>query len=276
MSAEDHYPDGTDTIVLIHGLWLTALSWEHWVKRYRARGYRVLAPDWPGMEPGTDELGGRPPEIARLGITEIVDHYDHLIRGLRQPPAIIGHSVGGLVAQMLLDRGLGAAGVAIDPAPTRATVRTTVSMLRAAFPALWNLVDARRTVPLTSRQFRRVLTNTLSRREAAAVRDRYYTPAPGRVIRGVSFPKPPDAATVVEFGNGQRAPLLLIAGGRDRIFPVTLTRTSFDAYTRSNAVTTYKEFPERSHYTIGEPGWEQVADYALRWAMENAGGRAIG
>jgi pimeloyl-ACP methyl ester carboxylesterase len=277
MSAEDHYPDGTDTIVLIHGLWLTALSWEHWVTRYRARGYRVLAPYWPGMDAGTDELGRHAPEICRLGVTELADHYDHLIRGLRHPPAIIGHSVGGLVAQMLLDRGLGVAGVAIDPAPARATARMSLAMLRAAFPGLWNLVDARRTVPLTSRQFHRVLTNTLSRQEAAAVRDRYYIAAPGRVIRRVSFANPaPDPATVVDFDSGQRAPLLLIAGGRDRIFPVTLTRTSFDLYRRSTSVTTYKEFPERSHYTIGEPGWEQVADYALRWAMENARGRATG
>jgi pimeloyl-ACP methyl ester carboxylesterase len=271
MSADDVHPNGTDTIVLIHGLWVTALSWKHWIGRYRARGYRVLAPNWPGMDAGIEELRRHPSAITRLGVTEIADHYHHLIRGLDHPPVIVGHSVGGLVAQILLDRGLGAAGVTIDPAPAKGTMRLSISILRFGFSALWNLGNGHEAIPLTSRQFHRVFANTLSQQQAVEVFERYYVPGPPRTIRQVSFADfAPDAATSVDFNSGERAPLLLIAGGKDRIFPATVTKSCFERYRQSTAVTAYKEFPERSHYTIGEPGWERVADYALRWAVENA------
>jgi pimeloyl-ACP methyl ester carboxylesterase len=271
MSADDLHTSGTDTIVLIHGLWLTALSWENWIGRYRARGYRVLAPNWPGMDAGIEELRRHPSTIASLGMTEIADHYDHLIRGLGHPPAIIGHSVGGLVAQVLLDRGLGAVGVAIDPAPVKGSVRLPLPLLRAGLPGMRNPAHGYRTIRLTPGQFQHVFANTLSQQQAAAVRERYYVPAPGRTVRQVGFASfSRDASTSVDFNGGQRAPLLLIGSGQDRIFPVTATRSIFMRYRQSKAVTAYKEFPERSHYTIGEPGWERVADYTLRWAMENA------
>ncbi len=266
-------PDGaqsarTDTIVLIHGLWLTALSWESWIGRYRARGYHVLAPNWPGMDAGIEEIRHDPGAVAHLGVTEIAARYDHLIRGLGQPPVIIGHCVGGLVAQILLDRGLGAAAVAIDPAPAKGVVKLPLPMLRASFPALLGSGDDSRTIPLTPRRFHHALTNTLSIQEAVALRERYYIPTPARAARQVSFAT--DEATRVVFEGRWRAPLLLIASGKDHIFPATVTRASFQRYRRSAAVTAYKEFPQRSHYTIGEPGWEQVADYALRWAIEQA------
>jgi len=117
LSAEDVHPNGTDTIVLIHGLWVTGLIWEHWAERYRARGYRVLASDWPGLDAGIAELRRDSSVMAGLGLTELADHYGHLIRELDPPPALIGHCLGGLVVQILLDRGLGAVGVAINPAP---------------------------------------------------------------------------------------------------------------------------------------------------------------
>lgn len=266
MNADDAQQDLTDTIVLIHGLWLTALSWEHWIGRYRARGYRVLAPNWPGLDAAIEELRRKPSSMARLGVTEIADHYDHLVRDLGHPPVIVGHSVGGLAAQILLDRGLGAAGVSIDPAPALGTMRRRMPLLTAGLSALRQLRNGRGAIPLTTRQFHRVLANTLSQQQAIEVFERYYVPGPARIIRQVSF----GAATSVDFSNGQRAPLLLIAGGRDRIFPVTVTRSSFERYQPSKAVTAYREFPERSNFTIGEPGWERVADYTLRWAMENA------
>ncbi len=271
MSTDDVDQNGPDTIVLIHGLWLTALSWEPWIGRYRARGYRVLAPNWPGMDAGIDELRRPPAAIARLGVTEIAGHYDHLIRGLAHPPAIIGHSVGGLVTQILLDRGLGAAGVAIDPAPAKGTGRRPLPALRAGLLTWRNPPWADRLVPLTWGRFHRVFTSALSQQQAEMVRERYYVPAPSRAVRQVSFAGfSRDTATSVDFNGGRRAPLLLIGSGQDRIFPAAVARSSFLRYCRSKAVTSYKEFPERSHYTIGEPGWEQVADYALKWAMENA------
>jgi pimeloyl-ACP methyl ester carboxylesterase len=268
MCADGAQSGGTDTVVLIHGLWLTALSWEGWIGRYSARGYRVLAPNWPGMDAGIGELRHNPGAVAHLGVTEIAARYDHLIRDLGQPPVIMGHCVGGLVAQILLDRGLGAAGVAIDPAPAKGVVRLSLPMLRAGFPALLGSGDGNKTIRLTPRQFHHALTNTLSEQEAIALHERHYIPGPARVARQVSFA--PDGATRVAFEGRWRAPLLLIASGKDHIFPAAVTRASFDRYRKSAAVTAYKEFPQRSHYTISEPGWEQVADYALRWAMEQA------
>ena len=271
MTVDGVDPAGIDTIVLIHGMWMIAASWDRWIQRYRARGYRVLAPGWPGMDARIAELRRGPPEIAGLGVTEIADHYDRLVRQLGGAPVIIGHSVGGLIVQLLLDRGLGAAGVTIDGAPAKGPVSLTVPMLRSGFLALRNPAGQPKAVPLTPRQFHRALTNTLSRPEAAAVYEQYHVPGPARTIRQVSFANlDPHAVTQVDFGRDGRAPLLLIAGGKDHIFPATVARSSFKRYRRSQAVTAYKEFPERSHYTIGEPGWEQVADYVLRWALENA------
>ena len=270
----DGGPDGIDTIVLIHGLWVTALSWERWISRYRARGYRVLAPNWPGMNAGIEDLRRNPSVIARLGVTEIADHYDHLIRALDRPPAIIGHCLGGLVAQILLDHGLGAVGVAIDPAPAEGARKLSLSMPMLGLPALFHPVNSHRTISLSPRQFHRAFANTLSRPDAAAVRERYHVPGPGRTLRQISSGKfAPVAATHADFGTARRVPLLLIADGKDRIFPPAVTWSSFHRYRASAAITAYQEFPARSHYTLGEPGWEEVADYALRWAVENESDR---
>jgi pimeloyl-ACP methyl ester carboxylesterase len=271
MTTHGVHPNGIDTIVLIHGLWVTPLSWEHWASRFRARGYRVLAPNWPGMDAGIEDLRRNPSVIGRLGVTEIADHYDHLVRALDPPPVIIGHCLGGLVVQILLDRGLGAAGVAIDPAPAEGVRKLSFSMSMLSLPALRHPASYGRTISLRPRQYHRAFANTLSRPDATAARERYHVPGPGRTVRQISSGKfAQHAATHVDFGTAQRPPLLLIADGKDRIFPAAVTLSSFLRYRASAAITAYQEFPARSHYTIGEPGWEQVADYALRWAVENA------
>ena len=263
--ADDLHPNGTDTIVLIHGLWVTALIWEQWIARYRARGYRVLTPGWPGLDRGIAELRRDPSGIARLRVTDITAHYGHLIGGLSPPPALIGHCLGGLVVQILLDGGLGAAGVAINPAPPAACMLPP-PMTSAGIPVLRSSARRHSTVTLTARQFRRALAGALDDPQAETAYARYTIPAPAGLIRQAAFP----GRTRVRFGNRARAPLLLIGGGDDRIFPASLTRASYRRYARSAAITCYREYPGRSHYTIGEPGWEHVADYALRWAMDNA------
>ena len=155
--------------------------------------------------------------------------------------------------------------------PAEGARKLSFSRPMLGLPALCHPAGCHRTISLKPRQFHRVFANTLSRPDAAAVRDRYHVPEPGRTIRQITsgtFARP--AATHVDFGAARCEPLLLIADGMDRIFPAAVTRSSFQQYRASAAVTAYQEFPARSHYTIGEPGWEQVADYALRWAMENA------
>jgi alpha-beta hydrolase superfamily lysophospholipase len=264
VSADDLHPNGTDTIVLIHGLWVTALAWEHWTRRYRARGYRVLAPDWPGLDRAIAEIRRDPSGIARLSLAGIAAHYGHLIAGLRPPPALIGHGLGGLVVQILLDRGLGAAGVAINPAPP-AMHLCAPGTPSAGWAVLRGSLRRGGAVTLTRRQFHRTLAGTLDVQQAVIAYTRYAIPAPGRLVRQAAFPW----LTRVDFGNQVRAPLLLVGAGQDRVFPASLTRASYRRYARSAAITGYREYPGRSHYTIGEPGWEHVADYALRWAMDN-------
>lgn len=261
----------TDTIVLIHGLWMTALSWEHWVARYRARGFRVIAQSWPGMEGDIEQLRRDPSAVAGLGVTEVVDHYAGIIHALDRPPIIMGHSFGGLFVEILLDRGLGAAGVAIDPAAPQGILKTPLSTLKVGFPALSNPANVHKAAALTPEEFRYAFGNTMSDEQAAAAYARYAVPGPDRVLfQGGLANLNPHAATHVNFRNNDRAPLLFIAGGKDHVSPASLTEDNFKKYRESAAITAFKEFPERSHFTIGENGWEEVADYALDWAIANA------
>ncbi len=260
-----------DTIVLIHGLWMTALSWEHWVARYTSRGYRVIARSWPGMEDDIDQLRRDPSAIEHLGVTEIADHYEGIIRALDHPPIIMGHSFGGLITQILLDRGLGAAGVAIDSAPVKGILALPLSTLRSGFPVLKNPANNHKAVALTPQEFHYAFTNTLTEEESAAVYARYAVPGPGRVLFQAALANlNPRAATTVDFGDDERAPLLIIAGGADHVSPAAVNRATAKLHSESQAITAYKEFPGRSHYILGQAGWEEVADYALSWAIENA------
>jgi alpha-beta hydrolase superfamily lysophospholipase len=264
----NHSPD---TVVLIHGLWMTALSWEHWVDRYTAAGHQVIARSWPGMDGDIEELRADPSAVEHLGIAEIVDHYDAIIRELDTPPIIMGHSFGGAFTEILLDRGLGAAGVAIDAAAVKGILALPHEQLRSGFPVLKNPANRHRAVALTPGEFRYAFGNTLSEEDSLAAYERYAVPGPGRVLfQGALANFNPHAPTKVDFSNAERAPLLIIAGGSDHTVPAIVDRQAADHYARSTAVTEYKEYPGRSHWTIAEPGWEQVADDALAWAVQNA------
>ena len=164
----------------IHGLWLTPRSWEGWKERFEQRGHEVLVPAWPRMEREVEALRRDPSVLNGLGLGEVVDHYDRIIRGLPTPPIIMGHSTGGLITELLLDRGLGAAGVGISPAPVKGVLRLPPALLRTVFPALRNPTNRNKTVPLTPKQFRRGFTNTMNDADAEAAYTRYYVPAPGR------------------------------------------------------------------------------------------------
>lgn len=260
-----------NTIVLIHGLWMTPLSWEHWVERYSSRGYDVLAPAWPGMDGDIEALRADPSSFEHLGIEEIVDHYDGTVRGLDTPPIIIGHSFGGAFTEILLDRGLGSAGVAIDAAAVKGITKLPFSTLKSAFPVFKNPANTRRAVALTFEEFQYAFANTMTDEDARLAYDRYAVPGPGRVLWQGAFANfNPRAATKVDFRNDDRAPLVLIAGGSDHIVAAAVDESTAKHYRKSKAVTEYKEFPDRSHFAIGQDGWEEVADYALDWAVEHA------
>jgi alpha-beta hydrolase superfamily lysophospholipase len=267
-----------DTIVLIHGLWMTPLSWEHWIERYEGKGYKVIARSWPGIPELDGDIAAfraDPSAVGRLGVTDIVDHYQAIIEGLESPPIIMGHSFGGLITQILLDRGLGAAGVAIDPAPVKGILLLPFSAIWVALPALSNPFNFHHAGGLSEDQFHYAFGNNLSKEESKKVYDRYAVPGPDHVLFQASLANfNPHAATAVDFNNNDRAPLMLIAGGKDHIAPASVTKTNYDLFARSMAKTAYKEFPERSHFTCGEPGWEEVADTALDWASAEGQVRA--
>lgn len=266
MSAKAN-PDPPGTLLLIHGLWMTPLSWEHWVDRYASAGLRILAPAWPGTDQPIERFRRDPSEVAGIGIAEIANHYERIVRTLDRPPIIIGHSFGGAITQILLDRGLGAAGVAIDSGPVKGVLPLPPSTLRVAYVGLRNPANRHRPVSLTARQFHYAFTNTLTRAQSDAVYLRYCVPGPGRTLFQAAFANfTPHAATQVNFRNDERPPLLLIAGGKDHLVPAAVTRSNFRRYRHSRAVTDFIEYPGRSHYTLGQDGWQTVADYALNWA----------
>jgi alpha-beta hydrolase superfamily lysophospholipase len=259
-----------NTVVFIHGLWMTPLSWEHWAARYRDRGFEVVAPAWPGVEGDIDQLRKDPTPLKGLGIADIVDHYDKVVRGLDRPPILMGHSFGGLFVKLLLDRGLGAAGVSIDGGPPKGIPLLPISTLRSARPVLGNPFNFGKATALTPKQFQYAFGNTLTRERSDEVRARYAIPAANRVLfQGGLANVSPGSPARIDWANSTRAPLLLLAGGKDHIVPVSLTSAIHAKYRKhSTAVTDIVVHAERSHFTVGEDGWEAVADHALDWAIE--------
>ena len=258
------------TIVLINGLWLTALSWELWVKHFAGKGYSVLARSWPWMEGAIEQPGHDPSGFLSLGLAEVVDHYEQIIRELETPPIIIGHGFGGLITQILLDRGWGAAGVAVAPAPVKGVRRLPLSLWKMALSDLGH----GKVSSLTVKQFHNSFANTLTEREAVEAFDCYSVPGPKRVLLQATFANfTSHSATTVNPRNDTRAPLLLVAGGKDRFAPPSLVKANFDLYRDSKAETDYKEFPDDAHFTlIRDP---KIADYALGWALCRANGSKL-
>lgn len=264
----------SDTIVLLHGLWMTPRSWEHWIAHYASRGHQVLAPAYPGLEVEVEALRADPSPIAALTIRDTVAHLERVLRELASPPVLMGHSFGGVLVQILLDRGFGKAGVAIHSAAPEGVLRVPPSQMKALFPVLKSPGNRRRAVPFTARQFHYAFTNTLTEQESLQVYERYHVAAPGRFIWDGALANllPGRSDVYVDVRNSGRAPLLFIAGGDDHIMPAVVNRSNAGLYRKSNAITDYKEYPGRSHYTVGQPGWEEVADYALAWAVERSAG----
>jgi pimeloyl-ACP methyl ester carboxylesterase len=261
------------TIVLIPGLWMTALSWENWLKHYSDKGYCVIAANWPGMEGGIEQLRLDPGGFASLGLKDVVDHYEQIIRELETPPIIIGYGFGGLVAQVLLDRGWGAAGAAIASAPVKGIARLQLSVLKLVFSVIGKS-HSNKTASLTAEQFHRAFTNSLTETESLDAFKRYVVPAPYRVLLQTAFANfISDSAATVNFRNDTRGPLLLVAGGKDRFAPPSLVKANFDLYRQSTAETDYKEYPDQTHFSLLRE--TKVADYALGWAICLANGSKL-
>ncbi|QTE27971.1 alpha/beta hydrolase [Pengzhenrongella sicca] len=260
-----------DTIVLIHGFWVTPRSWEHWVSHYEARGYRVLAPAYPGFEVEVEALNTDPTPIVNLTVPAIISHLEEVVRELETAPILIGHSAGGAFTQILLDHGFGAAGVAINSAPTEGVPVVPLSQVRATFPVLRNPANHHKAVAYTPEQWHYAFANTFSPEESLALYERYAIPASGRILWDsvLANLQPGHQGTWVDYRNDARAPLLFIAGSEDNLMPPAIQRSNAKHYT-SATVTEVKEYPGRAHLLPAQAGWEEVADDALEWAVAHA------
>ena len=270
-------------LMLIHGAWLSARSWENFADYFGQRGFAVSAPEWPRKHGDVEELRADADELKGLGITEIVDHYDAQIRALEEAPVLVGHSFGGLIVELLLDRGLGRAGVAISPAPPKGILVLPFSSLKAAAPALAHPSKWHGIVTLTPEEFTYAFVNTFSPEDAAAAYERYAVPETGQIFYEAGFANfhlnPP---TEVHFKNESRAPLLIVGLGEDHTVPASVSRKQYEKYERSPAQTDYIEFEERPHLAMAADGWEEVAGAIESWlsgvlAAEPAptGGRSV-
>lgn len=271
MSSETTAPD---TIVLVHGFWMTPRSWEHWIAHYEAAGYRVIAPAYPGFDVEVEALNADPTPIEQVTVPQIIERFEGVIKELEKPPIIIGHSAGGAFTQILLDHGYGAAGVAINSAPTEGVPVAPLSQLRSTFPVLKNPANRHRAVGFTHEQFQYAFTNGVEEELSRRLYERYAIAANGGILWNsvLANIQPGHQDTWVDYKNDDRAPLLFISGSEDHIMPPAVQRSNLKHY-KSNTITEITEF-EGPHFMVGLEGWEKIADHALAWALEHAGQEA--
>ncbi|MBQ1047436.1 alpha/beta hydrolase [Micromonospora sp. C51] len=258
-------------IVLVHGFWVTPRSWEHWITHYESKGHQVVAPAYPGFEVEVEALNADPAPIAQVTVPQIIAHLEEVVRGLPEPPIIIGHSAGGAFTQILLDHGFGAAGVALNSAPTEGVRVVPLSQVKSTFPVLRNPANRHKAVGLTLEQWKYAFTNTFTDEESRALYERYHIPAPGGIVWGgvlANF-QPGHQDTWVDYQNNDRAPLLFVSGGEDHIMPPAVQRSNAEHYT-SNTITERREYPGYAHLLPAQQGWEQIADEVLDWAVRHA------
>ncbi|HEY4237276.1 MAG TPA: alpha/beta hydrolase [Gaiellaceae bacterium] len=253
-------------LMLIHGAWLSARSWENYVDYFGARGFAVTAPEWPRKVGDVEEMRETADDSAGLGVSEIVDRYAGLIAELDQPPVLIGHSYGGLFVELLLDRDLGRAGVAMSPAPPKGILKLPFSTLKAGAPALAHPSKRHGVVTLTLEEFTYGFVNTFSPEDAAAAYERYAVPETGQIFYEAGLANfHLHAPTEVHFKNGQRAPLLLVGADQDNTVPASLSKAQHKRYEKSPATTDYLEFEGRPHLHMAAPDWEEVAQAVEGW-----------
>jgi pimeloyl-ACP methyl ester carboxylesterase len=255
---------GSTPVVFIHGLWLLPSSWDRWGEFFKKAGYAPLAPDWPDDPETVEQARANPDVFAKKTLKQIGDHTAEVMGGLTKKPAVMGHSTGGLLAQLIADRGLSAATVAIDPGPFRGVLPLPVSALRSAGPVLKNPLNRGRAVTLTLDQFKYGWATALDDDEAKQLYDTYHVAASGAALMQMANANVnPFTEAKLDPKNPDRGPLLIIDGEKDHTVPWAIANASYKRQKRNPAVTEIKQIPNRGHSLTIDSGWQEVAQTAL-------------
>src|SRR2546427_3815886 len=255
---------GLNPVVFIHGLWLLPSSWDRWAALFEEAGFTAVTPRWAG-DPRTVGEARAPPEVfAHKSVGQVADHYAEVIGQLKKKPAVIGHSFGGLITQMVAGRGLSAASVAVDPAPFRGVLPLPLSALKSASPVLGNPANRNRAIPLTFDQFRYAFANAASEAEAMELYETFAVPASGKpLFQAAAANLNPWTEVKVDTKNPHRGPLLIISGEKDNTVPWSIANASYNQQKRNQNVTEIVKMPNRGHALVIDSGWREVADKAL-------------
>ena len=257
---------GLQPVVFIHGLWLLPSSWDRWATLFEEAGFTALTPGWPDDPETVEEANAHPEVFAKKTVGQVADHFEEVVRKLDTPPAIIGHSFGGLLTQILAGRGRSKVSVAIDPAPFRGVLPLPLSSLKAAGPVLRNPANRNRAVPLTYDQFRYAFANAVSEEEAKELFRTFAVPAPGTPLFQAADRE------LQSLGRGQgrhpepaaRGPLLIISGEKDHTIPWAVANAAFKKQDRNeHHATEIVEIKGRGHALTIDSGWREVAETAL-------------
>ena len=259
---------GRTPVVFIHGLWLLPSSWDRWAEVFEHAGFSAVAPGWPDDPATVAEARAHPEVFARKKVGQVADHFSAVIGQLKKKPAVIGHSFGGLLTQIVAGRGLSAASVAIDPAPFRGVLPLPLSALKSAWPVLSNPANRSKAIALTYDQFRYAFANAVSEGEAKDLYEKFAVPAPGApLFQAAAANLNPSTEAKVDTRNPGRGPLLIISGEKDHVVPWAIANASYKLQKRNPGVTEITEISGRGHALTIDSGWREVADRALAFVQ---------
>jgi non-heme chloroperoxidase len=262
---------GNTPVVFIHGLWLLPSSWADWADLFQQAGYAPVAPDWPDDPETVDQARANPGVLARKTLEQVAGHTTEVINALDEKPAVMGHSTGGLLAQMLAGRGLSAVTVAIDPGVFRGVLPLPASVLRGVGPFLVNPLTRGRAITLTFGQFEYSWANALGEKEAKELYDTFHVAGSGvSLVQMGNANLNPWTEAKVNTTNPGRGPLLIIDGEKGHTVPWAIAHAAYQRQQRNPGVTEIVKMPNRGHSLTIDHGWREVAQTALDFVQRFA------